>query len=96
MTPVIDALAISWLFVGDGILTALLRATIDPSISMFAQGWTIELLMLVYLVWHVAPFAFIVFYAGLQTVDQDTPESALIDGASRCASRRGCSWRCGA
>ena len=96
MTPVIDALAISWLFVGDGTLTALLRATIDQSISMFAQGWTIELLMLVYLVWHVAPFAFIVFYAGLQTVDQDTLESALIDGALRCALRRGCSWRCGA
>ena len=83
VTPVIGALAIRWLFVGDGILTALLRATIDPSISMFAQGWTIEVLMLVYRVWHVAPFAFIVFYAGLQTVDQDTLESAVIDGASR-------------
>ena len=58
VTPVIGALSIRWLFVGDGILTALLRATIDPSISMFAQGWTIELLMLVYRIWHVAPFAF--------------------------------------
>ena len=83
VTPVIGALAIRWLFVGDGILTALLRATIDPTISMFAQAWTIELLMLVYRVWHVAPFAFIIFYAGLQTVDQDTLESAVIDGASR-------------
>ena len=50
---------------------------------MFAQGWTIELLMLTYRVWHVAPFAFVVFYAGLQTVDQDTLESAIVDGASR-------------
>ena len=83
ITPVIGALAIRWLFVGDGIVTAALRATIDPSISFFAQGWTIELLMLVYRVWHNAPFAFIVFYAGLQTVDQDTLESAVIDGASR-------------
>ena len=39
--------------------------------------------MLFYRVWHVAPFAFIVFYAGLQTVDQDTLESSVIDGASR-------------
>ena len=39
--------------------------------------------MLFYRVWHVAPFAFVVFYAGLQTVNQDTIESAIIDGASR-------------
>jgi multiple sugar transport system permease protein len=36
-----------------------------------------------YRVWHVAPFAFVVFYAGLQTVNQDTLEAAIIDGASR-------------
>lgn len=83
ITPVIGALAIRWLFVGDGIVTALLRASVDPQISFFAQGWTIELLMLLYRVWHTAPFAFIIFYAGLQTVDQDTLESAVIDGASR-------------
>jgi len=83
ITPVIGALSIRWLFVGDGIVTAVLRATIDPQISFFAQGWTIELLMLLYRVWHNAPFAFIIFYAGLQTVDQDTLESAVIDGASR-------------
>ena len=28
------------------------------------------------------PFAFVVFYAGLQTVNQDTLESAMIDGAN--------------
>jgi len=52
-------------------------------VAMFAQGWTIEILMLFYRVWHVAPFAFVVFYAGLQTVDRDTLESAIVDGASR-------------
>ncbi len=31
----------------------------------------------------MAPFAFVVFYAALQTVDQDTLESAIVDGASR-------------
>lgn len=83
VTPVIGALSIRWLFIGDGILTAALRAITGSQISMFAQGWTIELLMLTYRVWHVAPFAFVVFYAGLQTVDQDTMESAIVDGASR-------------
>jgi multiple sugar transport system permease protein len=83
ITPVIGALSIRWLFAGDGILTALLRWMSDSQLSMFAQGWTIELLMMVYRVWHVAPFAFIVFYAGLQTLNQDTLESAIVDGASR-------------
>ena len=83
ITPVIGALSIRWLFIGDGILTAGLKALLQRDISMFAQGWTIELLMLGYRVWHVAPFAFVIFYAGLQTVDQDILESAIVDGASR-------------
>ncbi|QPH53661.1 carbohydrate ABC transporter permease [Pontivivens ytuae] len=83
ITPVIGALSIRWLFVGDGILTALMESWSGQDIAMFAQGWTIEILMLFYRVWHVAPFAFVIFYAGLQTVNQDTLESAIIDGASR-------------
>ena len=83
ITPVIGALSIRWLFVGDGILTAAVSALVGQKVYLLAQGWSLELLMLFYRVWHVAPFAFIVFYAGLQTVDQDTLESAVIDGASR-------------
>ena len=83
ITPVIGALSIRWLFIGDGILTAALKSLLHADISMFAQGWSIEVLMLGYRVWHVAPFAFVIFYAGLQTVDQDTLESAIVDGASR-------------
>ena len=83
ITPVIGALSIRWLFIGDGIMTAFLEWWLERDIAMFAQGWTIEILMLFYRVWHVAPFAFVVFYAGLQTVNMDTLESAVIDGASR-------------
>lgn len=83
ITPVVGALSIRWLFIGDGILTAGLEWWLGTNISMFAQAWTIELMMLFYRVWHVAPFAFVIFYAGLQTVNQDTLESAVIDGASR-------------
>ena len=83
ITPVIGALSIRWLFIGDGILTALLEWVLERDIAMFAQAWTIELMMLTYRVWHVAPFAFVVFYAGLQTVNNDTLESAVVDGASR-------------
>lgn len=83
ITPVIGALSINWLFRGDGILTATLEWWTGRDIAMFAQAWTIEILMMLYRVWHVAPFAAIVLYAGLQTVNQDSIESALIDGASR-------------
>ena len=83
ITPVIGSLAIYWLFVGDGILTAMMERWTGTNISMFAQAWTIELLMYFYRVWHVAPFAFVIFYAGLQSVNMDTLESAVIDGANR-------------
>ncbi len=83
ITPVIGSLSIYWLFVGDGILTSMLERWTGTNISMFAQAWTIELLMYFYRVWHVAPFAFVIFYAGLQTVNMDTLESAVIDGANR-------------
>jgi multiple sugar transport system permease protein len=83
VTPVIGALSIRWLFTGDGVLTAALSWIAGQKLSLLAQGWTIEVLMIVYRVWHVAPFAFIIFYAGLQTLNQDTLESAIVDGASR-------------
>ncbi|PRY26089.1 carbohydrate ABC transporter membrane protein 1 (CUT1 family) [Aliiruegeria haliotis] len=83
ITPVIGALSINWLFRGDGILTAWLERMLDRDIALFAQAWTIEVLMMIYRVWHVAPFAAIVFYAALQTVNHDSLESALIDGATR-------------
>ncbi|MEM9795667.1 MAG: sugar ABC transporter permease [Pseudomonadota bacterium] len=83
ITPVIGALSIRWLFYGDGIVTVWLEALMNTDLSVAATGWAIELLMMFYRVWHVAPFAFVIFYAGLQTVNQDTLESAIIDGASR-------------
>jgi multiple sugar transport system permease protein len=83
ITPVIGALSIRWLFVGDGILTAAIAALTGSKPAFFAQAWTIEALMIFYRIWHVTPFAFITFYAGLQSVSQDAMDAALIDGASR-------------
>lgn len=83
VTPVIGALSIRWLFIGEGILTATLERFTGTDISMFAQGWTVEMLMLFYRVWHVAPFAFVIFYAALQTVQSERVEAARVDGANR-------------
>ena len=83
ITPVIGALSIRWLFYGDGIATAFLERLTGSDISVAANGAAVEALMMFYRVWHVAPFAFVIFYAGLQTVNKDTLESAVMDGASR-------------
>ena len=55
----------------------------DPNLSLKASPTLTWITIMVYGVWHHAPFAFVVFYAGLQTVPQDTLESAMIDGANR-------------
>ena len=39
--------------------------------------------LIVYGVWHAAPFAFVIFYAQLQTLPEDQIEASQIDGASR-------------
>jgi multiple sugar transport system permease protein len=83
VTPVIGALSIRWLFDSNGILTAALQSLLGHPVSMLSHDWTLELLMMLYRVWNAAPFAFIIFYAGLQTQNADTMESAIIDGASR-------------
>lgn len=83
ITPIIGALSIRWLFIGDGILIQLLEFLMNKDVALFANSWTLELLMVIYRVWHVAPFAFIVFYAGLQTLNKETLESSIIDGANR-------------
>jgi multiple sugar transport system permease protein len=83
ITPIIGALTIRWLFVGDGILTLQLERLLGHNISVFAQGWTIELLMYFYRIWTSVPFSFIIFYAALQTVQSEQIEAARIDGATR-------------
>ena len=55
----------------------------DPSLSLKASTGLMWVSLIVYGIWHAAPFAFVIFYAGLQTLPQDQMEAAQIDGASR-------------
>ena len=67
-----------------GVIGATLQAvTGDAQLSLKASPTLTWVTLFVYGVWHNAPFSFITFYAGLQTVPKDTIESAMIDGASR-------------
>ena len=82
ITPVVGALAIKWLFRDNGLVPHVL-AQFGVEVFWMAQAWSARLLIILYGVWHVLPFAFIVLYAGLQSVPQDALEAATIDGASR-------------
>lgn len=84
VTPLVGSLILFWMIDARGILgTALQWIANDPGLSLKASTGLTWIMLIVYGVWHSAPFAFVVFYAGLQTVPQDTLESAMIDGASR-------------
>lgn len=84
VTPLVGALIVYWMASSQGILGATLQAVFrDPTLSLKSSAPLTWVMLLFYGVWHNAPFSFVVFYAGLQTVPQDTLESAMIDGASR-------------
>ncbi|MFQ6553933.1 carbohydrate ABC transporter permease [Aestuariibius insulae] len=84
VTPLIGSLILFWMIDARGILGASLQNLFDdPNLSLKASPTLTWITLFVYGVWHSAPFAFIVFYAGLQTVSEETLEAAMIDGASR-------------
>ena len=84
ITPLIGSLILFWMFNSRGILGATLQAAFDdPTLSLGASPVLTWIVLLTYGVWTNGPFSFVIFYAGLQTVPQDTLESAMVDGASR-------------
>ncbi|TPW28983.1 carbohydrate ABC transporter permease [Pararhizobium mangrovi] len=84
ITPLLGSLILFWMINTDGVIGATLQLIFnDPELSLKASPVLTWVTLIVYGVWHMTPFAFVVFYAGLQTLPRDTIESAMIDGASR-------------
>lgn len=84
ITPLVGSLILYWMFSPEGILGATLQALFhDPRLSLRASPLLTWIVVIGYGIWTNGPFSFVVFYAGLQTVPEDTMESARIDGASR-------------
>ena len=84
ITPLVGALILFWMVDARGIVGASLQYFAgDPDLSIKASTPLMWIMLMVYGVWHSAPFAFIVYYAGLQTVNTETLEAAMIDGATR-------------
>lgn len=86
VTPLVGSLVLFWMTDNTGgllysITNALAFWSDDFSLRASPQAtWAV---IAVYGIWHVTPFAFVVFYAGLQTVSKDQLEAAMIDGAPR-------------
>lgn len=84
VTQLVGSLILFWMIDSRGILGNFLQVVFDnPELSLKASSNLTWVMLIVYGIWHAAPFAFVIFYAGLQTLPQDTLESAMIDGASR-------------
>lgn len=84
VTPLIGSMVLFWMIDARGIIGSSLQTlTGDPNLSLKASPALTWVTLIIYGVWHSAPFAFITFYAGLQSVSTDTLEAAMIDGASR-------------
>ena len=84
VTPLIGALILFWMIDADGIIGGTLQIIFDnPELSLKASPPLTWITLIIYGIWHSAPFSFIVFYAGLQTVPKETIESAKIDGANK-------------
>lgn len=83
VTPVVSALAIYWLFLDNAIVATVLRELGFGQVYFLKDSFTIRTLIILYEIWYAAPFAFIILYAGLQTVPQESLEAARVDGASR-------------
>ncbi len=83
ITPIIAALSIYWLFIDNAVVSALLRQMGFGQFYFLQSAFSIRALIIAFGIWNATPFAFIVLYAGLQTVPQDTIEAARIDGAGR-------------
>ncbi|UWQ22271.1 carbohydrate ABC transporter permease [Jannaschia sp. W003] len=84
VTPLVGSLVLYWMIDAEGILGHAIQVLAgDPTLSLKASTPLTWATLIVYGVWHHAPFAFIVYYAGLQTVPHETMEAAMVDGASR-------------
>ena len=84
VTPLIGSLILFWMINSQGIIGATLQSVFgDPELTLQASPVLTWATLMLYGTWSMAPFSFVVFYAGLQSVPSDTLESAMIDGATR-------------
>ena len=84
VTPLVGSLILFWMIDAQGVIGKTLQWLMDdPTLSLKASPTLTWITVIIYGIWSSAPFAFIVYYAGLQTVPHEPLEAAMIDGATR-------------
>lgn len=84
VATIVGSMILSWMLDGEGVIGSTLQnLSGDPSMTIKSSTPLMWIALIIYGIWHTLPFSFIVFYAGLQTVPQDTLEAAKVDGASK-------------
>ncbi|WP_420628509.1 carbohydrate ABC transporter permease [Candidatus Leptofilum sp.] len=81
IVPIVGTLMFKQLFEPSGLFTYLYQTILETRFRY--TEITVKVLIILYGIWYVAPFAFVVYFAGLQTLSQDQIEAASIDGATR-------------
>jgi multiple sugar transport system permease protein len=81
IVPIVGTLMFKQLFEPSGLFTYIYQTILDTKFRY--NEISVKILIILYGIWYVAPFAFVVYFAGLQTLSQDQIEAASIDGASR-------------
>ena len=81
IVPVIGAVTFRQLVEPSGLVTWIYRSVFHAPLSLTSTS--MKLIILFNTVWLITPFAFIIFFAGLQTVPDELSEAAAIDGTSR-------------
>ena len=81
IVPIVGTLMFKQLFEPSGLFTYIYQTIFDTKFRY--TEISVKVLIILYGIWYVAPFAFVVYFAGLQTLSQDQIEAASIDGASR-------------
>ncbi len=81
IVPIVGTLMFKQLFEPSGLFTYLYQVILDTKFRYTEE--TVKTLIILYGIWYVAPFAFVVYFAELQTLSKDQIEAASIDGATR-------------
>ena len=80
IVPIVGTLMFKQLFEPSGLLTYVYQTVLGTKFRY--TEISVKVLILLYGLWYVAPFALVTYFAGLQTLSQDQLEAASIDGAT--------------
>jgi multiple sugar transport system permease protein len=82
VTPVVAALIFAWMVKDYWGLYSWLAEQGGLYIEWFASEWGARWLLIVFKVWTSTPFVALVIFAGLQSLDCEPIEAAMLDGAN--------------